>query len=518
MGDSEQLLRLKEKLRRETAERRRVEEALKKAQESLAAVQRIAHLGNWDWDIVNDVLCWSDEIYRIFGLSRESFKPGYEAFLASVHPDDRELVRESVRRALEERAPYHLDHRIVAPSGEARVVHERGEVTCDDSGKPIRMIGTVLDVTDTRRAEEALRAHEALLRAVLDSLPVGVWLINADGYIREANPAALRIWGGAKLVGLQQYSEYKGWWLDSGRPLTSGEWAAVRAITKGETVLGQVIEIEAFDGQRKTITTSAIPLTDRHGKIQGAIAVAEEITDRVRFEKALEYSTRLLDASRTELRSLSKHLDDRVEEERKLVSRELQDQMGSSLIAAKLALNALAQERAADSEVCERMQKTVALIDGALESVKRVAFGLRPFLLDHLGLGAAIEAQTRVFERETGIRCACVASAPEPLELDPIAAMTLFRIAQEALDNVAKHAEATEVAVKLDSSAGCLTLEIIDNGKGIAPGQLLAQDSLGLAGMRERATRLGGDVSIENVEGGGASVIVRVPVTALRLH
>jgi PAS domain S-box-containing protein len=137
--------------------RRRAEEALRASETKLAEAQRVAHLGSWDWDIVDDDLSWSAETYRIFDVAPEQFGATYEAFLEFVHPTDRETVKKAVDAALYRRQSYSVEHRLVQPDGTERVVHEQAQVSFDADGQPLRMVGTVQDVTEEKRAKEALR-------------------------------------------------------------------------------------------------------------------------------------------------------------------------------------------------------------------------------------------------------------------------------------------------------------------------------------------------------------------------
>lgn len=143
---------------RDITERVQARKELERAQARLMEAQQIAHLGNWEWDIEADELWWSDEVYRIFGVDREEFDPTYDAFIEFVHPEDRERVNLVVEAAVHQGEPYSIDHRIVRPDGADRIVHERGVVSFDEEGKPLRMVGTVWDVTELKDTEMKLRA------------------------------------------------------------------------------------------------------------------------------------------------------------------------------------------------------------------------------------------------------------------------------------------------------------------------------------------------------------------------
>jgi len=144
----------------ELAERKRAEEALRNSEATLREAQRIAHLGNWDWNVISNELRWSDEIYSIFGIVPDQFGATFESFLERVHPADREKVQQAVRESVETGKPYNLEHRVIRPDGEGRTVREQAVIFRDEAGKTTRMVGTVQDVTEQKRIEsEFLRAQ-----------------------------------------------------------------------------------------------------------------------------------------------------------------------------------------------------------------------------------------------------------------------------------------------------------------------------------------------------------------------
>ena len=148
----------------DVTERREAAEVLRKSEARLAEAQRLAHLGGWEWDIRTDEISWSDEVYRIYGLAPRSFVPSFERFMEVVHPDDKVLISGAIGGALTSCKPYELEHRIVRPDGEVRWVHRRAEVVRGEGGEPLRMIGTVHDITEREETARALKESEERYR------------------------------------------------------------------------------------------------------------------------------------------------------------------------------------------------------------------------------------------------------------------------------------------------------------------------------------------------------------------
>jgi PAS domain S-box-containing protein len=165
------------------------------------------------------------------------------------------------------------------------------------------------EIKERTRAEQALWTSEELLRKVLELLPVGVWITDKQGNIVHGNPATQEIWGRARFVGMDRYGEYKSWWADSGKPVEPEEWAAARAINRRETILNEEIEIESFDGCRKIILNSAVPILDEKEGVQGAVIVNQDITQRRQEAQDLIRTNELLERVFFSVDTLIAHLD-----------------------------------------------------------------------------------------------------------------------------------------------------------------------------------------------------------------
>lgn len=218
-----------------------------------------------------------------------------------THPDDRErdqaLIQQMLAGAIDS---WESEKRYIRPDGSTVWVHVAGRMIEDETGGPIRTIAHIVDISESKRAEEQLRETRARERTYLEHLPVGIWFANARAELMYGNPEGQRIWAGARYVGPDRFGEYKAWWHDTGKRIEADEWAVARALRAGETSLNEEIDIECFDGTRKTILNSAAPVRDAAGEIIGAVVINQDITQQKQAERALrshaQFVRRVLDS------------------------------------------------------------------------------------------------------------------------------------------------------------------------------------------------------------------------------
>ncbi len=293
-------------LEREVIERKRSEEALKESRANLAEAQQVARMGSWTLDLTGDRLIWSDEIFRIFGLDAERFSPTYDAFLNAVHPDDRDAVQKAVSAALAQKKVYDLDHRILLPDGAERIVHEYAKVTCDASGAPVRMVGTVQDITERRQIEAELKR---LYTAIEESINI-IFITDVHGRIEYVNPMFEKVTGYSSSEALGNTPRL----LSSGdtpRQIYDDLWAAIK---NGKTWRGQFKNMRK-NGKYYWWKGLISPIrSDDSGAITHFLAIQEDITEKVLAEKKAAYlSTHDPTTGRLNRRTFIRRVEDRVE-------------------------------------------------------------------------------------------------------------------------------------------------------------------------------------------------------------
>jgi signal transduction histidine kinase len=264
------------------------------------------------------------------------------------------------------------------------------------------------------------------------------------------------------------------------------------------------------DGSRFQANVIITALRDDHGRLLGYAQVTRDITGLKQAEKEL------MD-SREQLRALAAYLQSVREEERTRIAREIHDELGQALTGLKMDLAWLEKKFSETNHplslrpLRQKTRKMPEVVDAIISTVRKIATELRPGVLDDLGLEAAIEWQIQDFQKRTGIRCE-FASNLNDARLGPDRATAVFRIFQETLTNIVRHANATRVKIKLEATRGKLILKVEDNGRGVTARDLSGAKSLGLLGMRERATMLDGEVTIVGRRGKGTTVGLRIPL------
>lgn len=351
---------------------KRIEDDLRASRASLANAQRIARIGDWQWDPAENTASWSEETFRIFGLQAERAEASPDAFFASVHPDDRAKLQSALNAALAQHKRFSIDHRIRLPDGSERMVHSQGEVLFGLNGNPLRVTGTVQDVSERKRIELAL--------------------------------------------------------LDS----------------------------------------------------------------------------------RQQLRAMSAYQEALLEGERKHIAREVHDELGQLLTALKMDISLLRLRFGSDPALQQKAEEMRALVDKTIDVVRHVASNLRPAALDH-GIVPAIEWLAEDFSHRWEISCEVSVQGGDVV-LDDAHATVVFRVVQESLTNVARHAQASEVIISLRRGDRGLSLLVQDNGRGFDPEVIRKRHGFGLLGMRERVLTLGGTLRIDGVPGKGTTVVIELPL------
>jgi PAS domain S-box-containing protein len=344
-------------------------------------------------------------------------------------------------------------------------------------------------------SRQQLSTVAAEWRTTVDTAREVIVMIAPDGRILRANVAAQDLFG-------RPFSELVGARADEvARPLlgAADPLRLLRTRRKGRPFRG---EVRAGDARWFSLLVDPIPASE--GGWNGAVCRLRDVTERRRAAQRLRRSLR-------QVRDLAAHLQNAREEERRLISRQIQDQLGHELAALKLDLAWLAGELPTERvDLEERVRAMSAQLDRGLKLLRRITTELRPDLLDHFGPAAAIEWQAEELRLQSGVRTRLDLHA-EDLDLSTTLSTALFRIVQETLSNVARHADAEEVTISLRRQASHVVLSIADDGRGFDP-ERIAGPSFGLLAMRERALALGGDLSIESRPVKGTTVVARLPI------
>jgi PAS domain S-box-containing protein len=440
---------------------------------------------------------------KIWGRKRQEVYADEKIMLEAIHEQDRDRFARLFADFVQGRGDLNTEFRVRRPDGSVSWLWIKGLLVRNEAGKPHRSAGIIQDITKRKLAEEALRKSEERYRTLVDNIPGAVYRYNKDRSISFISDEIEKISG-------YPSSYFAGRNVNSFTGIIHPEdLETFNRATSNRLVYKKPVEAEyrlaCRDGNIRWVRDICRMILDENNELIWIDGVLLDITERKEAEaKLLE--------SRKKLRYLAAHLQTAREDERTRIAREIHDELGQTLTALKLDLSRVGKKLLNGLKIpVERIQSMSRLADTALKTVKRISAELRPPLLDDLGLTAAIEWQAKDFEKRSCIRTS-VAIKDGHFIISEESKTAIFRIFQEALTNVAQHAEATRVDIILRVIGNDLELIIEDNGKGIAEEQIFSAKSLGLLGMRERVQFLDGEMSIEGAPNGGTRILVKIPL------
>ena len=375
----------------------------------------------------------------------------------------------------------------------------------------------VRDMTERKRAQEKIAYQARLMEDSSDA----IFSVDPDYHIVSFNKAAEALFG---------YTAAE----VTGKPLND-MLVNQMSVEKRATIRQELLDVGYWKGlvpyhtRNRPPLDIAISISGTHGeqgRMEGYIMVCRDMSERLKaeaklrqfneeLERQVKEKTAELVRSNTELRDLAARLERVREEERARIAREIHDELGQQLTGLKMDLYWAAKrlDTGGTEQAQGKLRSTIGLLDETIRTVRRIATDLRPSILDDLGLIAAIEWQIREFEKRAGILTDFRSTMPE-MDFPPELSIGMFRICQESLTNVARHAAASRVCIVLDPVDGGVRMTITDDGKGLDP-QKTGLKSLGLPGMKERALMMGGRLEIDNGENKGLRLVLTVPLPPL---
>jgi PAS domain S-box-containing protein len=477
---------------------RNIAERLQASEVQLTEAQRLAKIGSFEVHIDSDRIYWSDEISRIFGVTKGG-PSDFSSFQKCVHPKDLEKVLESHRKVRSVRGPVETEYRIIRPDGEVRFVRTILEAISDDQGVLVKATGATQDITEHVKAQELLRTSEAYLKNAARLAHVGYWQWDLQTNRISGSEEMHRIFDeppnyepsfdGFLQTVIPQDRERVARWVND-----------CLAEKRGSEIAYQ---IAWPNGDLRTISGISELSLGGDGLPTRMFGACRDIT-------AVKQNEAKLIQSQEDLRALMARLIEVQESGMKELARELHDDLSQSLAALGRRIETLFPPSAQPSGSCsEQAQEVWQTVTQLARDVHSMSQRLHPSILDDLGLKEALREQCRVFSERTGIPVQ-FESAGESTRPGADVSLCFYRVAQEGLHNIAKHAGATSVHLTLSSSAENCTLRIEDNGQGFDPSEAKGRNALGLISMRERAGLVNGNFTIRSEYGKGTMLEVSV--------
>ena len=477
------------------------EQVVRASEERLRLAQQAARIGSFERDVQTGVVTWTPEMELIYGLPPGGFDGSFGAFENLVHPDDRVGLIELVDAAFSTKQATTGEWRVVWPDGSVHWILGCWQVLTDQYGKPSRVVGVNIDVTERKRGEEALlklnrtleaqtallQSREELLKIFVKNVPAGVAMLDREMCYLQVSDRWCADYSvdSSQILGCSHYDVF---------PDMPEHWkAAHRRALDGETLRADEDKWDREDGTT-WLRWEILPWSTSSGSIGGILIFAEDITRRKLMEDALS--------------GMSRKLIESQEQERARIGRELHDDINQQLAMLAVELGQLQENPSEPESRVQELRKKVIEISN---DVQALSHDLHSSKLEYLGAVAGIKSWCREFAERQKVDIEFRSSVKSALPLE--VGRTLFRVLQEGLHNSIKHSGVRQVQVQmLEDEASEIHLVVADTGQGFDLEAALQGQGLGLTSMQERVRLLNGSIEIQSKPMGGTTIHVRVPI------
>ena len=428
---------------------------------------------------------------KLVGFSEKELLTGY--FKDITHPDDIEADWRQRQRLIHgEILSFELDKRLIRKDGDIIWVYVNSSIVSDTDGRPIHFLTYIRDISERRQVEEALRESEQRFRTMSDTAPVLIWMSGTDKLCTFFNRAWLNF------AGRPFEQELGNGWIE-GVHSNDRERCLRTYFVAFDARMSFSMEylLRRFDGEYRVVLSTGVPRFTPDGSFSGYIGSAMDITEMKLAERKLQ--------------SLMGQLINLQDEERRRIATELHDSLGQSLVIIKHRSMICLRELTGSDRMSEQLEEISSTATSAIDELQEIAHNLRPYELDRLGLVKAVETMVAKLGSSLAIQVSVELDQIDGL-LPPAAETSVYRIVQEGLSNVVKHADARNAAVEIRRVEDRLVISVSDNGKGLKAKhkELENRGGFGLAGIAERARMLGGTCVVESKPERGTTLIVKI--------
>jgi PAS domain S-box-containing protein len=488
-------------------DRRATDDALRQREAELRTALEAADAGTFAFDIGAGTIHFSSRCRELYGFGPDEPLTA-EAVIARTHADDRATVATQFEGTLRTGADYDVEYRVVAPGCPPRWMHAKGRAVRDGRGAVTQVVGVKLDVTEQKLAFARIEASEERLRMVARATSDVLWDWDLVTGAHWWSPNAM------ELFGYDPNAEPDiAAWRSRLHPEDIGRVEALvqRVLADTLDTLDGEYRFRLGDGSYGEFLDRGHVVRDADGKAVRMIGAMTDVTELKRAHRSLM-------AAHERLQAVSRDVHLTESRERAALARELHDEFGQLLTAAKLSASSLRAmpldglPEVRQQQHAEKAANLCDVLDMALHGVRNVATQLRPPALDQLGLARALEGLAAQIERHAGLACTVtIDKATRARVFGPVEGAALYRMVQELVNNAARHAAAATVRVDLTTADGLVHLVVTDDGRGFPPEDAQPAGTLGLKGLRERAELLGGRIAIHSRPGAGTSVHITIP-------